>query len=89
MDDQFARLEAKVADAIELIKGLRTENAGLLARCRELESQVVELDDAGVRLRHDLAAARDAAVQMTQFEAKRKLIEERVNGLLDKLEAMG
>jgi hypothetical protein len=68
MEDQFARLEARVDGALELIKELRHENA---------------------RLQHELAAAREAAEQVTQFETKRRLIEERVGGLLDKLEAMG
>ena len=89
MEDQFAKLEAKVADAIELIKELRSENTRLQAQCRDLEHQVVELTDAGTRRQHDLAAAQDAAAQVTQFEAKRRLIEERVEGLLDKLAAMG
>ena len=89
MDDQFAKLEAKVVDAIELIKGLRSENAQLQGRCRDLEHQVAELTAAGARLQSDLIEARDAAAQVTQFEAKRRLIEERVGGLLDKLEAMG
>jgi hypothetical protein len=89
MEDQFAKLEVKVDGAIELIKELRGENARLQARCRDLDRQVVELTDAGARLQHDLAEARDAAAQVGQFEAKRRLIEERVGGLLDKLEAMG
>jgi hypothetical protein len=89
MDDQFAKLEAKVADAIELIRGLRSENARLQGQCRDLEHQVVELTDAGARLQHDLAEAREAAARVSQFEEKRRLIEERVGGLLDKLEAMG
>jgi FtsZ-binding cell division protein ZapB len=89
MDDQFAKLEAKVAVAIELIKDLRSENARLQVQCRDLEHQVVELTDAGARRQHALAEARDATAQVKQFEAKRRLIEERVGGLLDKLEAMG
>jgi hypothetical protein len=89
MDDQFAKLEAKVADAIELIKGLRSENLRLQSQCRDLENRVGELTDAGARLQRDLVEARDAAAQVEQFEAKRRLIEERVGGLLDKLEAMG
>jgi hypothetical protein len=89
MDDQFAKLEAKVADAIELIKGLRSENVRLQSQCRDLESRVGDLTDAGARLQRDLAEAREAAAQVEQFEAKRRLIEERVGGLLDKLEAMG
>jgi hypothetical protein len=68
MEDQFARLEARVDGAIELIRELRQENA---------------------RLQHDLTEAREIAAQVTQFESKRRLIEERVGGLLDKLEAMG
>lgn len=68
MEDQFAKLEARVDGALELIRELRQENA---------------------RLQHDLAEARETAAQVTQFETKRRLIEERVGGLLDKLEAMG
>ena len=89
MDDQFAKLEAKVGETIELLRDLRGENARLQDRCRDLEHQIGELTDAGARLQLELDAARDAAAQVSQFEAKRRMIEERVGGLLDKLEAMG
>lgn len=89
MDDQFAKLEARVDGAIDLIRDLRGENARLHARCQELERSAAAAADSEARLQRELATARDVAAQAAEFEAKRRLIEERVGGLLEKLEAMG
>ena len=82
MDDQLARLEAKVLETIETMQGLRHENGELKARCGDLEAR-------GSDLENQLREAHESASQAEGFEEKRRLVEEKVGGLLSKLEAMG
>lgn len=89
MDDQLARLETKVLEAIEIIKGLRHENGELGARCSDLEGRLHEAEEQRSRLQRDLDEARETAAQAEHFEEKRRLVEEKVGSLLSKLEAMG
>jgi chromosome segregation ATPase len=89
MDSNLNILEAKVLEAVSLIKDLRAENGRLSSRCGELEAINVELEDASRRLKHELDDARQEAENVEVFEQKRKEIEDKVGDLLQKLEAMG
>ena len=88
MDDQLARLESKVLEAIEIIQGLRRENGELNERCGDLEGRLQDADEQRQQMQRDLGEARESAAQVDQFEEKRRLVEEKVGGLLSKLEAM-
>jgi FtsZ-binding cell division protein ZapB len=96
MDSNLNVLEAKVLEAVELIKELRGENRRLSARNGELESQSLALEarleglvDENTQLKNDLDEARQQADSVEVFEQKRKEIEDKVGGLLEKLEALG
>ncbi|MCB1182021.1 cell division protein ZapB [bacterium] len=96
MDSNLSALEAKVLEAVELIKELRGENQRLAnrngeleARCEELEGRVGGLEDDNTRLTEEIAEARQMADSAGDFEEKRKEIEDKVGGLLSKLEALG
>ena len=89
METSFAHLEEKVVEAVNLIKSLRAENADLQRRCDELESQYEELKDEKARLEEKLDENRETAMSVEDYEEKRRLIEEKVGGLLEKLEALG
>jgi len=89
MDNNLNVLEAKVLEAIGLIKELRQENARLGAQCEELESRAAELASANERLQQELEDARRESADLEVYEAKRKEIEDRVGGLLQQLEALG
>jgi predicted nucleic acid-binding Zn-ribbon protein len=89
MDDQLDRLEARVLAAIALIQDLRRENRELAARCGKQEARLDDLRSARERLEGQLAAARDTAAAVDDFEAKKQLIERKIGSLLEKLEAMG
>ena len=96
MDGNLNILEAKVLEAIELIKELRTENQRLASRNDDLESQVAEmearfggLEEENTRLNHELAETSEQAGTAEVYEEKRKEIEDKVGDLLEKLEALG
>ena len=89
MDDNLHLLESKVLEAVGLIKELRAENGRLTARCDELAAQVADLEDSRARLSEELAGARAAAGDVEGYEEKRKEVEDRVGGLLQKLAALG
>ena len=88
MDDQLSRLENKVLEAIEIIQGLRHENGELSTRCHDLEARLQDADEQREKLQRELNEARESAAQVAHFEEKRRLVEEKVGGLLSKLEAM-
>ncbi|MBK7046072.1 MAG: cell division protein ZapB [bacterium] len=89
MDDNLHLLESKVLEAVGLIKELRAENGRLTARCDELAAQVADLEDSRARLSEELAGARATAGDVEGYEEKRKEVEDRVGGLLQKLAALG
>ena len=89
MDNNLNVLEAKVLEAVGLIKDLRQENARLTGQCGELEARVAELADTNARLEQELEDARRQAADVEVYETKRKEIEDKVGGLLQKLEALG
>lgn len=96
MDSNLNILEAKVLEAVELIKELRTENQRLTSRNSELEGQITAqeaqiegLTEQNTNLSHELAEARQEAGAVEVYEEKRQEIEDKVGGLLAKLEALG
>jgi len=89
MDNNLNILEAKVLEAVALIKELRAENERLSKRCGELEAHNAELEDDSRRLKHELDDARQEVESVEVYEQKRKEIEDKVGDLLQKLEAMG
>ena len=88
MDNNLNILEAKVLEAVALLRELRAENARLSERCRELVGQNADLEEAGHRLKHELDESRQSAEVVEVFEQKRMEIEDKVGDLLQKLEAM-
>lgn len=96
MDNNLNILETKVLEAVELIKELRAENRRLTGRKSELEGQTTALEaqiegltEQNTNLSHELAEARQQAGTVEVYEEKRKEIEDKVGGLLAKLEALG
>ncbi len=85
----FSHLEQKVAEAIELIKDLRSENSTLRQQREELQSRCETLETESVRMNRELEQTRQGAARSEHFEEKRREIEEKVGGLLEKLEALG
>jgi chromosome segregation ATPase len=89
MDSNLNILEAKVLEAVGLIKELRAENQQLKDRCEDLSAQVDETEKTNSRLNHQLEEARQQAGSVEDFEEKRKEIEDKVGSLLQKLEGLG
>ena len=89
MDSNLDILEAKVIEAVGLIKELKAENARLGERCEELEASLAEFEAANNRLNSELEEARTDAGAVEVYEEKRKEIEDKVGGLLQKLEGLG
>jgi FtsZ-binding cell division protein ZapB len=89
MDDHLSRLESKVLEAIDTIQNLRQENGELQQRCQDLEASLQDLQGERDGLQRQLAETREVAAQADLFEEKRRIIEDKVGGLLSKLEAMG
>jgi chromosome segregation ATPase len=89
MDDQIARLESKVLETIEIIQGLRQENHDLGSRVSDLEHQLQAAEEERNDLQRRLNDAQEMASRAELFEEKRRLVEQKVGGLLDKLEALG
>ncbi len=89
MDDNLNLLENKVLEAVALIKDLRAENRRLEVRCEELAAQVDDLESGRARLAEELASASAVAGDVESYEEKRKEVEDRVGGLLQKLAALG
>ncbi len=87
-DDSFELLEEKVLSAVRRIQELKSENESLAAQRDELTQEVEALNDRASRAESDLANARTQAAQVDNMEDKRKLIEEKVGGLLDKLDSI-
>lgn len=89
MDDSITHLEEKVLQAVRLIKELRSENSQLQLQQDELHNQCEELREDNQRMSRELEEARQTAASLERFEEKRRIIEEKVGGLLAKLEEIG
>jgi hypothetical protein len=89
MDDNLGRLEEKVLKAVRLIQELRSENDRLQRQRSQLESEFAALKERSERLGCDLEEARAAAANVESFEEHRRIIEEKVGGLLEKLDQIG
>jgi len=88
-DDSFSRLEEKVLKAVRMIQDLKTENVRLQQQREGLESEVAGMRREQERLSRELEAARQAAATVEQFEQSRRILEEKVGGLLEKLDQIG
>lgn len=89
MENNFAQLEEKVLKAVRLIQDLRAENQQLQQTQLELQARYEALKEDRDRMNRELETSRQAAATLEQFEEKRRLIEEKVGGLLEKLEEIG
>jgi FtsZ-binding cell division protein ZapB len=89
MENSFANLEEKVLEAVRLIQSLRGENSQLKQDVDGLTTRCDTLRADNERLQHELEAAQSAVVDADAFEERRRAIEEKVGGLLEKLEALG
>ena len=89
MDSNLSLLEAKVLEAVGLIKELRAEKERLTQLCSDQERRLQELEDANGRLNQELDESRQNAGSIEVYEEKRKEIEDKVGGLLQQLEALG
>jgi FtsZ-binding cell division protein ZapB len=89
MEDQLGRLEEKILQAIDTISELRGRNDELRGRCETLEGEVSALTEQRDTLQRQLNEAREAAEVAEDGEARRQKAEEKVAGLLRKLEALG
>ena len=89
MDSNLNILEAKVLEAVALIKELKAENGRLSDRCGELEASLADLEGTNNRLKHELDESREQAGSVEVYEQKRKEIEDKVGDILQKLEALG
>ncbi len=87
-DDSFGLLEEKVLTAVKRIQELKTENEQLNAQREKLEGQMEALNDRVQRAESELAETREQAARVDHMEGKRQLIEEKVGGLLEKLDSI-
>jgi outer membrane murein-binding lipoprotein Lpp len=89
MEDNFSQLEEKVLHAVSLIKDLKAENSRLTKQRDALEEQMQAFKEERERMNRELDQARFEAATVERFEEKRRIIEEKVGGLLEKLEEIG
>jgi len=87
-EDSFGLLEERVLTAVKRIQELKSENETLVEQRDKLESQLTALNDRALRAENELVEARSHAAQVDKMEDKRRLIEEKVGGLLDKLDSI-
>lgn len=88
-DDSFSRLEERVLKAVRMIQDLKTENTRLRQQREGLENEVAGMQREQERLTRELEGARHAAATVEQFEESRRILEEKVGGLLEKLDQIG
>jgi hypothetical protein len=89
MENSLAHLEEKVLHAIRLIQDLRAENEQLVQQRDELKALCETLKEDHQKMSRELDQKRAAAASLESFEEKRRIIEEKVGGLLEKLEQIG
>ncbi len=81
-------LEEKVLDAVQRIQELRSENEQLRESRKTMEAELTALQERYDESQHDLVSAKKRAAEVEQFEDHRQIIEEKVGGLLEKLDAI-
>ncbi len=89
MEEQLTRLENKILETIDRMQELRRDNERLGAKCATMQERLRAIESENEGLRQQVDAAREAASQFDDLEAKKRLIEQKVGGLIAKLEAMG
>ena len=89
MDDHFSKLEAKVNGAIELIQQLKRENGDWKMRYAEIEGRLHDTQGERDRLQVELQDVGEQTGRVEEFEEARRVIQQKVGSLLEKLEAMG
>jgi predicted nucleic acid-binding Zn-ribbon protein len=89
MESRLADLEEKVLKAIQRIQDLRAENAQLQLQRDELRGLCEVLKEDNQKLSRQLGESQAAAASLENFEEKRRLMEEKVGGLLEKLAQIG
>ena len=89
MESNLNILEAKVLEAIQVIKQLRQENKGLQEQNGSLTSRCAELEERNARMSSELEEVGQRAGDLEVYEEKRKEVEAKVGGLLEQLEALG
>jgi FtsZ-binding cell division protein ZapB len=87
-DNTFDILEKKVLDAVHRIKELKQDNESLVNQKNQLEAQITDLKSENDRVQRALDETRTQAAQVVQMEDKRRLIEEKVGDLLEKLDTI-
>jgi FtsZ-binding cell division protein ZapB len=89
MESSLASLEEKVLHAVDLIRSLRAENERLRAERDAFATRLDDVQQNNQVLNRELEEARQSVADAERFEIKRRAIEEKVGGLLEKLEAIG
>ncbi len=87
-ENSFELLEEKILKAVRRIKELAQENERLKAQRQELEVHSQSLKDERDRMSRELDEARSQAQDVERMEDTRKKLEEKVGGLLSKLESI-
>ena len=89
MEDNLVRLEEKVLRAVRVIQELRSENDRLQLQRTQLEVEFNALRERSERLGRELDEVRTSAASVESFEEQRRILEEKVGGLLEKLDQIG
>ncbi len=89
MEQSLARLEEKVQHAVRIIGDLRGENSRLRGERDTLQERCDDLSRQTQDLSRELEETRAVAASVETFEHRRRIIEEKVGGLLEKLEQIG
>lgn len=88
-DNSFGLLEEKVLKAVSVIEELRAENLRLEAEADQWQEKYNDKQDQFEKLQKDLDQAREQLESAADMEQKRRTIEEKVGGLLSKLDSIG
>ena len=88
-DNTFDLLEKKVLNAVNRIQELKTINDKLQAQNSQLETELTEMKTEHDRVQRALDETKHEAAQYVQMDDKRRLIEEKVGDLLEKLDTIG
>jgi len=82
MDATFDRLEERVNAAVETISRLRREREEVEGRRQELQDELERLKARNRELEQELSRLREGSIDRGEYEARKKAIENRVEGLL-------